>query len=278
MNFKLIKKLSAKPELYQKGTASMWTDPYISQQLLAMHINPENDIASRSKAKNEYIAQWIMEKSGKNNQHILDLGCGPGLYAEMFAKCGHYVTGIDFSANSIHYAIRSAEEKKHKIKYIHSNYLELSFESQFDLIVMIYLDFCALLPEERSKVLKMIRKALRKGGMFICDVINDKNIDEKIMPASWEYAEKGFWRPGPYLALNKGYHYPEARVLSNHHIIAEPNHIESYIFWHHYYGADDFKTLLKENGFSAQEHEYVLGNFEDPKHAGNTSFYVIDML
>ncbi|MGE5494383.1 MAG: methyltransferase domain-containing protein [Burkholderiales bacterium] len=28
---------------------------------------------------------------------LLDLGCGPGIYAELFAKKGFCVTGVDFS-------------------------------------------------------------------------------------------------------------------------------------------------------------------------------------
>ena len=40
--------------------------------------------------------------------NILDLGCGPGLYASEFAMRGHSVTGIDFSAESIRFAEENA--------------------------------------------------------------------------------------------------------------------------------------------------------------------------
>jgi len=67
-------------------------------------------MASRSIEKIQLIVDWIQQMLGKNNIDILDLGCGPGLYAERFAIKGHKVTGIDFSENSIKYAKKSAAE------------------------------------------------------------------------------------------------------------------------------------------------------------------------
>tara|TARA_B100000614_G_C14505867_1_gene476528 strand:+ start:994 stop:1272 length:279 start_codon:yes stop_codon:yes gene_type:complete len=40
---------TTKPEIYTKSTANMWTDEYISKQLLDVHLNEELDLASRKK-------------------------------------------------------------------------------------------------------------------------------------------------------------------------------------------------------------------------------------
>jgi len=146
---------------------------------LELHINPQIDVASRSKVKIERITNWILERADKPKMKILDLGCGPGLYAELLAQKGHSIIGVDFSKNSIQYATRQAKEKKLDIEYLKKNYLNLDFDSQFDLAIMIYLDFCVLLPTERDIVLKNIYRALKKGGLFICDVVNERNIDNK---------------------------------------------------------------------------------------------------
>jgi len=34
-------------KLYEEGSANIWSDPYIRKQLLAAHINPNSDAASR---------------------------------------------------------------------------------------------------------------------------------------------------------------------------------------------------------------------------------------
>jgi hypothetical protein len=41
MNIELIHKLTHKPRLYEKGNSVMWTDPYISKQLL--ELLPDSD-------------------------------------------------------------------------------------------------------------------------------------------------------------------------------------------------------------------------------------------
>lgn len=275
MNIELIRKLTGKPQLYEKGTSVMWTDPYISRQLLKLHLNPENDVASRSKAKIEMTINWILEQTENTEMQILDLGCGPGLYAELLAQKGHSVTGVDFSENSIQYATRQAHEKRLAIEYLKKNYLDLNFDCQFDLVILIYLDFCALLPKECDKVLENIYKALKKGGIFICDVVNSRNIDKKTLSQSWEVQENGFWKSTPYIALTQGYHYPEAKVLANHHIvIGQDDSFDSYIFWSHYYEKDDLKRILRSKGFTnIRDHENVLPESDDCWNGENVTFY-----
>jgi 2-polyprenyl-3-methyl-5-hydroxy-6-metoxy-1,4-benzoquinol methylase len=276
MNIELIKRLTNKPKLYEKGSSIMWTDPYISKQLLELHVTPDHDAASRSKVKIENISNWILELSDKPKMKILDLGCGPGLYAELLAQKGHSITGVDFSENSIQYAIRQAKEKQLDIEYLHKNYLELDFDSQFDLVILIYLDFCVLSPEERDKVLENIYRALKKGGLFICDIVNEKNIDKKIISQTWEVQESGFWKPTPYIALTNGYHYPEAKVLAEHHIvIGENDMVDTYIFWSHYYKKDYLVSILESKGFTdIKNYENVLPDSDDYWNGENVTFYV----
>lgn len=275
MNIEPIRKLAGKPRLYDKGTSVMWTDPYISEQLLKLHLNPENDTASRSKIKIEMTINWILEHTNLPAMKILDLGCGPGLYSELLAQKGHSVTGIDFSENSVQYATRQAQEKQLDINYLEKNYLYLDFDCDFDLVILIYLDFCALLPKERDKVLENIYKALKKGGLFIFDVVNERNIDKKTLSRSWEVQESGFWKDTPYIALTQGYHYPEARVLANHHIvIGQDDTVDSYIFWSHYYEKDDLVKILWSKGFTdIKNHENVLPESDDCWNGENITFY-----
>lgn len=275
MNIKRLNKLAEKPALYAKGTSVMWTDPHISQQLLKLHLNPDLDIASRSKDKIEKLTDWILARSNKSGMKILDLGCGPGLYAELFAQKGHSVTGIDFSENSIRYASVQAKEKHLDIEYVKKNYLEITFENQFDLVIMIYMDFCVLLPDERDIVLKNIHRALKAGGIFICDVVNEKNIDKKILSPSWELQESGFWKNEPYMALSKGYHYPESKVFANHHIVIdEHDTVQTYVFWNHYYEVKDLVQILESKGFADIKHyEKVLPESDDSWNGENVTFY-----
>jgi 2-polyprenyl-3-methyl-5-hydroxy-6-metoxy-1,4-benzoquinol methylase len=131
-----IIKTVGNPTPYDKGTDMMWTDEHISKFLLEAHLNPETGAASRTPTEIDKTVDMI-DKKLRPGSVILDLGCGPGLYTERLAKKGHRVTGVDFSRNSIAYAIEQREKHQSNIEYLNADYLNLDFESQFDLIMMI---------------------------------------------------------------------------------------------------------------------------------------------
>ena len=243
---------SSKPELYKKGSSVMWTDNHISKQLLDVHLNTEIDLASRKTTTIKSTVKWILDHSDLRNLNILDLGCGPGLYSEILAKEGHKVTGVDFSSHSIKHAKEEAEKKNLDITYIKANYLDLDLEeNSFDLVILIYTDFGVLLPSERNQLLKIIKKVLKPNGIFIFDVLNDKNIESKTSPKSWEVSEQGFWKDKPYLALSDSYLYEEEKVILYQHILVdEQENIDVYRFWTHFFSHSDLSEILNVHGFS----------------------------
>ena len=241
-----------KPKIYEKGTAFMWTDKHISKQLLNIHLNPDIDLGSRKKSTIEKTANWILNtQKEKGKLTILDLGCGPGLYTEIFAEKGHKVTGIDISKNSIEYAIKSAENKKLDITYLNTSYLEVDLKSdKYDLVVLIYTDLGVLTPTERESLLEMIFRILKKGGTFIFDVLKDQEIEKKTSPKTWEVSNIGFWKESPYLALSESFLYQKEKViLFQHSIVDTEENIETYRFWTHFFSQTDVKKMLDAHNF-----------------------------
>ena len=242
-----------KPKLYEKETAVMWTNDYISTQLLEIHLNSDIDLASRKEETIDSTVQWILGKVPDGKLNILDLGCGPGLYTEKYAQMGHLVTGIDFSQNSISYAINSAKDKSLDISYRCQDYLTLDDENRFDLITMIFTDFCVLDPRSRDILLRNIYRALRPGGTFLFDVMNDtySGISES---RNWEAAENGFWKPGKYLTLSENIYYEKEKVtLSQHIVIDEKGETEIYRFWTHLFSNDDLSLILRKHNYSESD-------------------------
>lgn len=252
MNIPDIFLKTAKPKIYEKGTSFMWTDEHISKQLLEIHLNPDLDLGSRKKSTIEKTANWILNtQKEKGKLNILDLGCGPGLYTEIFAKAGHNVTGIDISKNSIGYAKKSAKDKGLDITYLNASYLETVLEPEtYDLIVLIYTDLGVLSPIERETLLEMIFRTLKKGGTFIFDVLKDRDIEKKISPKIWEVKYGGFWKESPYLSLSESFLYKEEKViLYQHAIVDTKENIETYRFWTHFFSQTDVQRMLDTHGF-----------------------------
>ncbi|APD07783.1 2-polyprenyl-6-hydroxyphenol methylase [Flavobacteriaceae bacterium UJ101] len=256
MKVKNIVRITEKPNLYEKGTSFMWTDLHISKQLLQIHLNPDIDLASRKKSTIEKTVKWILETKNSNEKlNILDLGCGPGLYTELLAKKGHNVTGIDISKNSIDYAIKSAKEKGLDIDYQNASYLDVDFgQEKFDLVVLIYTDLGVLLPMQREKLLINVFRALKRGGVFIFDVLKDRRLSDKLLPKTWEANNAGFWKEIPYLALSESFLYEKEKViLFQHSIIASNENIAIYRFWTHFFSQNDIVKMLDKQNFRSIE-------------------------
>lgn len=252
MNITKIIEATERPELYSKGTSTMWTDEYISKQLLEVHLNSELDLASRKQTSINQTVNWILSNTEKSKLEILDLGCGPGLYSEIFAGQGHNVTGVDFSKNSIEFAKKESDKKRLNINYICENYLNLSFEeNKFDLIILIYTDFGVLNPSERTVLLDKISKILKPGGIFIFDVLNDKEIDSKLANKNWDVTKSGFWKNRPYLALSESFLYIDEKViLFQHTVIDENKNVDVYRFWTSLFSHSDLEKILTQHSFS----------------------------
>ena len=241
-----------KPKPYDKGTALMWTDPYISQRLLEMHLDPETDIASRRKESIEKTVQWILSEMGNKTCEIMDLGCGPGLYTEKLAAKGHKVTGVDFSSNSIAYAKQSAKQNSLDINYVCMNYLDMDYAGQFDLVIMIYCDFGVLALTERGLLMKKILKALKPGGLFIFDALSQYDIEAMDFHKDWEISGGGFWSDKPYICMNESFHFPENKAILDQHIVLnEQNEYKIYRFWNHYFEEADIEIDFQKAGFTS---------------------------
>jgi 2-polyprenyl-3-methyl-5-hydroxy-6-metoxy-1,4-benzoquinol methylase len=250
MDIKDIIKIVGNPKPYDKGKDIMWTDKHISKFLLEAHINPEIGVASRTSEDIDKTVDMI-DKMIKPVSRILDLGCGPGLYAERLSRKKHKVTGVDFSENSIEYAIQQRDKNLSDVEYINGNYLDLDFDDKFELIMMIYCDFGVLVPEERTSLMKMIHKCLKPGGIFLFDAIDEKTIERLNFNSSWEMSEGGFWKPTPYICLSKNYHFEENKAtLEQHIVIDDDGSFKLYRFWNHYFNQGDVEKIFEPIGFS----------------------------
>jgi len=159
------------PVPFTPGEPLFWDDPHISAQMLAAHLDNRIDVASRRPETIDRSVEWIAATLGlQPGAGVLDLGCGPGLYASRLAGKGLRVTGVDYSRRSITYASDFALQHGLDIIYRYQNYLELTDENRYDAALLIYGDFCPLNPAQRVVLLKNVRRALKPGGRFVLDV------------------------------------------------------------------------------------------------------------
>ncbi|WP_141432466.1 bifunctional 2-polyprenyl-6-hydroxyphenol methylase/3-demethylubiquinol 3-O-methyltransferase UbiG [Bacillus sp. 03113] len=244
LDFNLLKKYTNKPELYAKGDSLFWNDPYISDRMLENHLNPETDGASRNKNEIEKTVEYLHKTMNlKFGSKLLDIGCGPGLYAQRFHELGYNVIGIDYSKRSINYAKDQALKNNQSIKYIYGDYTEVEFEKGLDAAVLIYGDYCVLTPENRKKLLQKVYDSLNSNGYFIFDVSTPTHRKKVRLQNSWYYSEGGFWKGSKHLVLEQGFNYDGDLHLDQFIVIEHDGTTSIYRNWF-----QDFtkKTILNE--------------------------------
>lgn len=248
-----IGQLQEKPQPFEPGEPLFWTDPHIAKQMLASHLDPNVDGASRRPETIERSTNWISASVGLcSGDSILDLGCGPGLYAERLAQAGFQVTGVDFSQNSIDYAIAHAHDKQLPIQYRCLNYLELDDPAQYSAVLLIYGDYCPLSPEQRAKLLAKVRTFLKPGGCFILDVTTPRLRQKYGLKNGWYAVGQGFWKPGPHLVLEQGFAYPNDLFLDQYIVIEGDGKISVYRNWFQEYTPETIRAELAAGGFEIE--------------------------
>lgn len=246
--------LHQKPEPFTPGEALFWDDPHISAQMLEAHLNPEIDAASRRPKTIDRSVKWLIETLElRAGDSILDLGCGPGLYASRFARTGLRVTGVDYSQRSIEYARKYADENNLNISYRYQNYLELTDENQYDAAFLIYGDFCTIRPEKRMAFLHCIQRALKPEGKFVLDVSTCECRKNHAIKNYWQALQNGFYKPTPHLLLQEGFDYPEQSIWLDQFIVIEADgKVFVYRNWFQDYTPESIKNELSQSGFAVE--------------------------
>jgi SAM-dependent methyltransferase len=254
MNIDSLIRLQEKPEPFTPGEPLFWDDPHISAQMLKAHLDPTHDRASRRPETIQRSVDWLAAALGlQAGDAVLDLGCGPGLYAMRLAEKGLRVTGVDYSRRSIDYAVQYAREHHLDICYRYQDYLTLEDKGLYDAALLIYGDLCPLSPPQRSTLLGSVRRALKPGGYFVLDVTTPIHRKRHGSRNGWYAAETGFWKPGPHLVLEEGFDYPDQFIFLDQAIVIEENgKVSVYRNWFQDFKRETITAELEAGGFTVR--------------------------
>lgn len=249
---KLLSYVSKKPDIYEPSTSKFWDDEHISKGMLEAHLNPEWEAATRNHNYVSKSVEWIASIANPMDyKMLLDLGCGPGLYAEKFHKIGYRVTGIDYSRRSIDYAVNNAKLNGLEISYKYQNYLDIIYQEEFDVITLIYCDFSVMSGYDRNRLLRSIYQALKPNGKFILDVFKPKHHEGRKESKDWYYSKGGFWSEKEHICLNSFYRYDERSTMLEQTIVITNDSVECYNIWDHTFDKEELEADLVKAGFDS---------------------------
>lgn len=250
--FEELREINKRPSPYAVYTAdALWNDPHTSGKMLAFHLDDSINLSSRNKLFIERSVDWIISRFTVTEKTcIADFGCGPGLYATRLAGKKARVTGIDFSERSIRYARNVAEKEGLDIVYHQENYLNFDTETKFDLILMIFCDFCALSPSQRKTMLEKYYRFLKPGGFVLLDVHSLNTFDAITEKAVYEKNQMDhFWSADDYYAFQTTFKYDAEKVTLDKYTIIEKNRTRVVYNWLQHFSRDSLTREFEETGF-----------------------------
>jgi len=252
--YKLLKDIAQRPEPFSRYTTKeLWTRPHLARQMLNFHLDQETDLASRRFETIDEVVSWIDFQLNLPGKRLCDLGCGPGLYTQRFANAGADVTGVDFSAHSLEYARLRASENKQAITYIEADYLEDELPTGFDIVTLIYTDFCVLSPGQRASLLSRIRGMLKPGGHFVMDAAGTGSfVPKEEVTLIEDQLMFGFWAEGDYVGIQRTFVYPQEQLSLDRYMIIEPAETWQIFNWFQHFTPESLCSELSAAGFSAE--------------------------
>jgi SAM-dependent methyltransferase len=241
-----------KPEPWAEGDNIPWNDPAFSERMLREHLSQAHDAASRRSEIIDGQVKWIHhELLSEHPARILDLACGPGLYAQRFAALGHKCTGIDFSPASVTYAQKHAHENRLDIRYEREDIRATDFPEDQDLVLLLSGELNVFSPSDARSIVRKAAECLSEPGRIVLEIHAMGVIERRGKESrTWYSAESGLWSNSPHVCLQENFWYPDRKVAITRYFVTDAATGETTLSSASYqdYSDDEYNSLLIDSG------------------------------
>ncbi len=253
MNLRDVIERRIPPEPWAEGENIPWSEPAFSARILAEHLSQEHDAASRRLETVDQQVAWVHDELlGGKTTKVLDLCCGPGLYASRLARLGHEVLGIDYSPASIEYAEAAARREDLAATYVRRDVRTGDYGDGFGLALLIYGEFNTLRPADGRAVLDATYRALAPGGIFLMEV-HPREMIKRIGtgPSIWRSEEAGLFSDRPYVRLDEHFWDEESATATTRYYIidAATGDVTRHAQTFQGYTEKEYRALLRDAAF-----------------------------
>jgi SAM-dependent methyltransferase len=239
------------------GSQIPWDDPDFSLRMLDVHLDPSTHMASRSPGVIEKHLDWLTAQLASNQgmqSHILDVGCGPGLYCQGLARRGYQTTGFDFAPAPLNWARAVNDAENLDCRFLDADLTALAddFAEQVgpvDVITFWFGEFHSFPPAVAAHFLPRLARCLKPGGLFILEY-QPWDIFVQEDTSDWSAHQKSVFSDEPHLWLQEFSWDEAARTEVHVHWIIEQEsgNLKRYIQCHQGWPDEELVALLDSAG------------------------------
>jgi len=244
------------PRPWQGPSQLPWHDPGFSERMLAVHLDPDTHMASRAPEVIDRHIDWLLsqlhQRGHQGPAHVLDVGCGPGLYCHELARRGHLATGFDFAPAPLAWADRRARSENLNATFFHADLTELGADlaqkvGPVDAVAFWFGEFHSFTPAVAARFLSPLAACLRPGGLFFLEY-QPWDLFVKQDSNEWSACEKSVFCDRPHLWLQEfAWHDADQVEVHVHWIIEqESGTLHRYAQCHQAWTDNDLVKLLAQ--------------------------------
>lgn len=248
-----------RPTAWALGGNLPWQDPAFSARMLREHLDESHGAATRQTHERELILDWLWQNLElKPGSKVLDMTCGPGLYAVPLAERGCQVLGIDFGPASIGYAGNLAQQAgiSKRCFFVEQDVRKVDIvEGLYDSALFLYGQLAVFPREDARDLLAKIARSLRPGGRIVIELLDQNRVDKE--NSTWWFSdEKGLWGDAPFIHFGERFWSAEqAMSIERFNILhLDSGHLEEIILCDQTYSISEMIEMLKVAGFSLVDH------------------------
>jgi ubiquinone/menaquinone biosynthesis C-methylase UbiE len=226
--------------------------------MLREHLDESHGAASRITAERTAQLDWLWTKLElQPGMRLLDITCGPGLYAVELARRGCLVTGVDFSPAAIAYAkdLALSQGVAARCAFVEQDVRCLDFSgANFDAAILLYGQLAVFTKAEAQVLLAQLAGALKTGGKLCAELLNQDRVD-KTRSEWWFTDNQGLWGDRPFLHLGERFWYEaEEMSVERFYIIdLETGELTEISLSDQTYSVETMTHMLDRAGFAAVE-------------------------
>ena len=244
------------PPLWSGGGNLPWNDPAFSARMLREHLDESHGAASRRAAERAAQLDWLWRQLAlASGSRVLDLTCGPGLYAVPLAERGAHVTGVDFAPAAVAHAHELAATAGVAERCVFVEADVRAYEPEpgaYDAALFLYGQLAVFPRDEAAALLHKAAAALRPGGRLVVELLDPARVDKK-HSAWWFTDDKGLWGERPFLHLGeRRWNAAERTSVERYYILhLESGAMDEIVLCDQTYEIEEMESLLRAAGFSA---------------------------
>jgi SAM-dependent methyltransferase len=164
-----MKRLKNPREAVLKASRAYYAHRAYYEDLL---VQRQRRFAELNKRELNFLVYTFSAQATRPIKKVLDVACGSGRHVFGLAKLGYECTGLDYTPERIQIAEERAKREGVPVKLLQGDATRLNYESEFDAVLALYVLFLLPNDDDVLKCLSLIHRALRPGGILVCNVGN----------------------------------------------------------------------------------------------------------